>query len=248
MTDRKTILLLIQSILCIAVAIILCFSVLNLYRDGLIEKEKNPLSPIYTREKTLLVLKPVLPAVLLSVCVSAAAFVLGAKGKDTPVKDTELNLKYLRAHLVKQDRTMFLEQKRQMKYLIFGWTGFFLCMAPVCVYLLTPSNFMNEDLKKEAVNLLLFNLPWVTAGTGILTLFFILTEKSMKTEFKAALACRKDGLRQEAVSSSAFPVTGVRIAVLAAALIFIVLGIFNGSMSAVLAKAIRICTECIGLG
>lgn len=42
--------------------------------------------------------------------------------------------------------------------------------------------------------------------------------------------------------------TAVRIAVLTVAVLFIVLGIRNGGMGDVLAKAIRICTECIGLG
>ncbi|MBE6974767.1 MAG: thioredoxin [Ruminococcaceae bacterium] len=35
---------------------------------------------------------------------------------------------------------------------------------------------------------------------------------------------------------------------LAAAVAMIVLGIDNGGIAAVLGKAIRICTECIGLG
>ena len=39
-----------------------------------------------------------------------------------------------------------------------------------------------------------------------------------------------------------------RVAFIAASLIFIVLGLVNGGTIAVLAKAINICTECIGLG
>ena len=36
--------------------------------------------------------------------------------------------------------------------------------------------------------------------------------------------------------------------ILAVAVVFIVVGIRNGSMMAVVNKAIRICTECVGLG
>ena len=43
-------------------------------------------------------------------------------------------------------------------------------------------------------------------------------------------------------------VNKVRLAVLVLAIVFIVVGIFNGSMSDVLIKASKICTECIGLG
>ena len=39
-----------------------------------------------------------------------------------------------------------------------------------------------------------------------------------------------------------------RYAILAASVVFIVIGIFNGGMADVLGKAVRICTECIGLG
>jgi hypothetical protein len=40
----------------------------------------------------------------------------------------------------------------------------------------------------------------------------------------------------------------LRMTVLSIALCLIVLGVLNGSMQDVLQKAIRICTECIGLG
>ena len=40
----------------------------------------------------------------------------------------------------------------------------------------------------------------------------------------------------------------IRRVLLAAAICFVVMGIFNGSMRDVLVKAIKICTECVGLG
>ena len=40
----------------------------------------------------------------------------------------------------------------------------------------------------------------------------------------------------------------IRRVLLVAAVIFVVLGVQNGSMKDVLVKAIRICTECVGLG
>ena len=43
-------------------------------------------------------------------------------------------------------------------------------------------------------------------------------------------------------------ILGVRIALVGCAVLFIVLGIVNGGMADVLNKAIKICTECIGLG
>ena len=40
----------------------------------------------------------------------------------------------------------------------------------------------------------------------------------------------------------------IRLVVLTLAVIFIIAGIVNGNMHAVLVKAINICTECVGLG
>jgi hypothetical protein len=39
-----------------------------------------------------------------------------------------------------------------------------------------------------------------------------------------------------------------RLAILTIALVFVGVGILNGGMADVLGKAVRICTECIGLG
>ena len=43
-------------------------------------------------------------------------------------------------------------------------------------------------------------------------------------------------------------ILGARVAVCAVGILFIVLGAMNGGMNDVLGKAIKICTECIGLG
>lgn len=43
-------------------------------------------------------------------------------------------------------------------------------------------------------------------------------------------------------------ILGARIAIVGLALVYVVLGVQNGGMSDVLQKAIKICTECIGLG
>ena len=52
----------------------------------------------------------------------------------------------------------------------------------------------------------------------------------------------------QAEASKAKRLRAVKIAVLVAAVIFVIAGIFNGSMEDMLIKAINICTECVGLG
>ena len=69
---------------------------------------------------------------------------------------------------------------------------------------------------------------------------------------KAALAA---GHKKTAVTSDVTPKAdrprvrlAIRSAILAIAVLLIILGVCNGGMADVLGKAIRICTECIGLG
>ena len=52
----------------------------------------------------------------------------------------------------------------------------------------------------------------------------------------------------QAEAEKAKRLRAVKIAVLVAAVIFVIAGIFNGSMEDMLIKAINICTECVGLG
>ncbi len=50
------------------------------------------------------------------------------------------------------------------------------------------------------------------------------------------------------VASKVWVLWGIRGAVFVVAVVFLIVGIFNGGMRDVLGKAINICTECIGLG
>ena len=52
----------------------------------------------------------------------------------------------------------------------------------------------------------------------------------------------------QAEAAKAKKLRAVKIAVLIAAVIFVIAGIRNGSMEDTLIKAINICTECVGLG
>ena len=74
------------------------------------------------------------------------------------------------------------------------------------------------------------------------------------SSFKALVADGKVQKREETECSACkrrkerYHIAAARIIIATVAVIFIVLGIFNGGMADVLSKAINICTECIGLG
>ncbi len=63
-----------------------------------------------------------------------------------------------------------------------------------------------------------------------------------KTTAKLSASASKKGIRAPRLFWC------VRGAILAVGIVFIVLGVLNGGMADVLGKAVRICTECIGLG
>ena len=140
---KRKLFLLLQSALCVALALLLAAAALGIYREGLAEKAENPLAPIYTAER------------------------IAARGR------------------------------------------------------------------------VLLPLLLLTAGLSLIG---------------TALRIRdEDGLRPArsgAVSQKARPAgeKTVRIVLLLGALGLIALGVFNGGARDVLGKAIRICTECIGLG
>jgi len=252
---RNKILLLAQSLLCVALVVMLAVSAVGIYRSGIAEKQANPLAWVYTREKAAAALKPVLPVFLLAVGVTVACAVLHVRdeNENKPVKDIELNRDLMRARVAEPDDAMKKERAMQKKLLYGGWGGFGLCMLPVLVYMLNGAHFPNGDLEQVMGALAANVFPWIILGLGVLIVAAILQGKSIQREYDAILARIREekeaGIKAE--PRKAKPernVNALRWVILALAVAFIIIGIRNGSMAAVVNKAIRICTECVGLG
>ena len=121
-------------------------------------------------------------------------------------------------------------------------------------YILFIAEFSVENLSSDVIRAFSISLPLVAAGVAALTVCAILCESSAGRERKLLLDAVKNGYKP------ALPVTEeicdkdvkrakiVRYVIIGIAVLLIVLGIFNGGMDDVLAKAVKICTECIGLG
>lgn len=140
---KRNIWLIVQSVLCILIAAMLSYSAVRIYLEGsAYQAAGHPTEWIYTREKVLSALIPVLPVFIISLGVNLFCVVKGYKDEEAekPVHDIEF--------------------KR------------------------------NSESKLSVVR-------WV---------------------------------------------------LMAAAIVFVIMGIQNGSMEDVLVKAIKICTECVGLG
>ena len=254
MTKNK-ILLIAQSLLCVALVVMLAVSAVGIYRNGIAEKQENPLAWVYTRDKAAAALKPVLPMFLLAVGVTVACAVLNVRdeNENKPVKDIELNRNLMRARVAQPSDAMKKEQAAQKKLLYSGWGCFGLCMLPVLIYMTNGDHFPNGDLEQVMGSLAVHVFPWIILGLAALIVSAILQGKSIQREYDAIMARIKEekaaGIKAELQDDKpARNVNVLRWVILALAVVFIIMGIRNGSMMAVVNKAIRICTECVGLG
>ena len=257
MTEKKLYLIL-QSVLCVLLVILLAVSAVSIYREGKALKAEDPMASIYTREKAAAKFSTIAPLFFGAIGMTVAGWVLAVKDENAekPVKDAELTRNLTVSRVVNPSDAMTEERKKQRMLLWTGWALFLLCMVPVGFYLSNGEHFPESSLEGMIASLALHTFPWMILGLGCLVLSGVLREKSMQRETAAAQAKLK--AEKEAGIGPA-PKAEVRVKnpnvkrvlqiVLAiAAVVFIVLGVMNGSAKAVHTKAANICTECVGLG
>ena len=255
--NRKKVLLTAQSILCVILAVMLIAAALGIYREGLAQKAADPLSWIYTREKAAAALRPVLPLLALSLVLTAVGLVMGIRDENAekPVKDTECLRDLTVSRTAVASAEMKAERARQKKLLYGGWTVFALCMIPILLYITNGDHFPDGNLEPVFLALVGHVLPWIAVGLAALMASAVLQEKSMQREIEAA----KEQIRLEKTADvqpeaeSSGKQACVRARMLRAVLLIlacalVVAGVFNGSARDVFGKAVKICTECVGLG
>lgn len=254
MTKSKLYLLL-QTVICIALVILLSTSAVGIWREGSARKAEHPMESIYTPEIAAEKFAPIAPLFFVGVGLMIVGLVLGAKDENAekPVKDAELDRDLLAARIAEPSVSMTAERRTQKRLLLTGWALFAICMIPILVYLLNPGHFPEADMEGMFFALLRVLLPWTAVGLGVLMVTSTLREKSVLREIRAARECLKEekaaGIEAEIKSADPPKKTAILQAVfIVAAVIFIIAGVLNGSARDVLYKAITICTECVGLG
>lgn len=140
-----------------------------------------------------------------------------------------------------------------------------VCAIPPLVYFLDFSNFPNKDLTAEVMGALYVLLPCSALALYFLYIMSHLLALSYDRENALLRSAVKAGAVRESERAANEKQTDGRLrawlarhekalilalrgGVLALSAAFIILGVDNGGMNDVLQKAIRICTECIGLG
>ena len=120
-------------------------------------------------------------------------------------------------------------------------------------YIFFIADFTLEDMNGDIVRALAVCLPIAIFGLVVQIIRAYMSEKSCEKELEILRGASRNGdvkkiEKKETGENKINAIFITRAAVGAVALILVVLGIFNGGMDDVLAKAVKICTECIGLG
>jgi hypothetical protein len=128
-----------------------------------------------------------------------------------------------------------------------------ICAVIALVYFFFIGDFSNANHNREIISALALLLPMTAVASAIHVIKLYVVEKCAKEEYDLLRASvKKNGISPMAkeIRAEKF-ISGVNITkcvILAVAVVFVLLGIFNGGVADVLAKAVKICTECIGLG
>ena len=122
------------------------------------------------------------------------------------------------------------------------------------VYLAFLSDYSVENLNAAVIAALAVSLPLAAIGLAVQAFRIYQEEKSaafrldiMKSYIKnngAPKVVKAEGAADAKTDYTVY----VKYAILGLSVLLIILGIFNGGMADVLEKAVKICTECIGLG
>ena len=106
-----------------------------------------------------------------------------------------------------------------------------------------------QALTQSVVNVVVLVVICLAPAMVFAIVRFFIDKTSVVREYAAVEKLPRTRGEKALETQSSFNIlNGVRIAIIAIALRLIWLGIFNGGMEDVVQKAIKICTECIGLG
>lgn len=151
--------------------------------------------------------------------------------------------------LAKLEREIKL--RRTLRIIAIAWSV--ILAVPTVIFVCDLNHFTVESLNDDVIALMCFVLPSAVLALG----FGVAVSHLTWGSFQRELALVKEAIkRYPAKEKQSKPVSKdntkavwiIRGVIIIVAVVFVVLGIINGGMADVLEKAIKICTECIGLG
>ncbi len=175
------------------------------------------------------------------------------RGKTTAIRDDYVTMQKL-AHKAGISDSSAIRREQTLRTILPIATAlvYIGLMIYPTIYLFNRSNFSGVNPTAEIQKAALIVLPPAVIGLVLCFLCSLLMRSSIRRQSDAYKQIIASGLGHAiSVSPKAehkVSLITIRCAVFVIAGVFIVLGIFNGSAEDVLTKAVKICTECIGLG
>lgn len=253
------------SVVVILAALSLILSCYNIYDGGDGEFSREIVAEQFSRIAVLvyICLAGIVGGVILSICLPV---VKESDGKE--------NIKHLKAHpnfymtrerLAKKvdlatcspELAKKIKTERIKRAVSAGICAVVCAIAaiPLLLRISNPQNYDKYQINESIIPAVAFTLIWCVCALIFCLALSILVRASQKVEIsylKEAISLGATAPKKTDDTSKAkkkkIITWSVRGVILAVAIVFIVVGIFNGGMADVLGKAIRLCTECIGLG
>ena len=170
-----------------------------------------------------------------------------------------------------QDEVFAIEKEHKLRRILGYVNVGLLVLSGILpmIYLLNPANFpaVTGEYNAEILHGMLFYVISLLPLLIYEIAYVILIDASISREVTVVKEAIKnhgtgEGIPASAECNDCFVcksiefikankkpiILGIRIAFVGTAIVFIIIGIFNGGAGAVLQKAVKICTECIGLG
>lgn len=255
------ILMLLLSLSIFATAICFIVSCISIFLSG----GSTP----FSREAVALHFERIAPVTYITVLLLIAAGVTSMLIKEPKVKAIPLAkrtlLKVIEEKLISHRSDTYTsvseKEKKYRRVITYIVAGSILLFAAVAlIFILNPARYSLDDVNTDIAYSMVIALSSTVLSFAACYVASYLLDKSYAKQAEAARAELK-AQRSSAKASGegddellalskneGHAVTLVRLGVLVLSVTFIILGIFNGGMADVLGKAVRICTECIGLG
>lgn len=154
-----------------------------------------------------------------------------------------------------QDLKDKIKKQHILRIVAYAVLGVILvvCLTISLVYCTNEANFPADDINDEVARAVLVILCCTIASLasmlGTRAICSVSISKELEITKKVLGVSKKaTSVEQKSDKKCKILINILRGVIVAIAIVFIVIGITNGGMADVLGKAIRICTECIGLG
>ncbi|MBR3810945.1 MAG: hypothetical protein IKJ16_01265 [Agathobacter sp.] len=239
------------SIVLILAGICLIIGVLTIYKSG-----DQPFSRESVAATFSTIAFPVYLALVMTIISFVWEFFSPSKKEDSPkAKDYPALLEtlYNKKDFANADSSIKEEicalWKNRKLHIIIRTIVVIVCSVIFLFYALNSANYHQSEINASMISAMKLLVPCSLIAFGYALFVSYYNEKSFQKEIELVKKLPSFTVKDDSlIVSNEKTLSPYRNAILIAALILIVYGFLDGGTVDVLAKAINICTECIGLG